>query len=41
MLIINNNFSGLRKDIKINYLKNNWDLNDEYFNLNYILYGCE
>jgi hypothetical protein len=37
MLIVSKKFSGLDKDIKINYLENNWDLDDKYFNLNYIL----
>lgn len=37
MITINKNYSGLNKEIKINYLDNNWDLEDKVYNFNYLL----
>jgi hypothetical protein len=37
MIIINNDVVGIERDIKINYLKDNWNLTDKVYNLNNLL----
>jgi hypothetical protein len=37
MILIEKEYSGLNRDINLNYLENNWCLSDKEYNLNYLL----